>query len=62
MSSKTMPKITKRVIDALKPDAKEFHTWDSEIKGFGVRMMPTGAVTYLLKYRNSENRHAKKRE
>jgi len=51
-----MPKITKRVVDTLEPKAKEFHIWDSEIKGFGVRMSPTGLGTYLIQYRNSENR------
>lgn len=54
-----MPKITKRIVDALEPEEKETFLWDSEIKGFGVRMMPTGVASYIIKYRNSENRQRK---
>src|SRR5688572_29164658 len=52
-----MPKLTKRVVDALQPSpAGETFTWDSELKGFGIRMMPSGVVSYILKYRNAEGR------
>lgn len=46
-----MPKLTKRAIDALKPDAKDYFVWDSQIAGFGVRVMPSGAKTYQAQYR-----------
>ncbi len=48
-----MPKLTKRAIDALQPDAKDFFVWDSQISGFGVRVMPSGAKTYQAQYRKS---------
>ncbi|GEO99521.1 tyrosine-type recombinase/integrase [Methylobacterium haplocladii] len=52
-----MPKITKRVVDGLKPDpAGEVFTWDTEIKGFGVRVMPSGVASYIVKYRTAEGR------
>lgn len=55
-----MPKITKRIIDALEPDpAGEQFLWDTELKGFGVRMMPSGVASFLIKYRNAENRQRK---
>lgn len=54
-----MPKITKRIVDALEPEEKGTFLWDSEIKGFGVRMMPTGVASYIIKYRNSEKRQRK---
>jgi integrase len=55
-----MPKITKRTVDALKPSpGEEIFLWDSELKGFGVRMMPTGIASYVLKYRNHEGRQRK---
>ncbi|XYD10500.1 integrase arm-type DNA-binding domain-containing protein [Methylobacterium sp. NMS12] len=55
-----MPKITKRVVDALKPDASgEVFAWDSELKGFGVRVMPSGVASYLVKYRTTEGRQRK---
>jgi integrase len=52
-----MGKITKRVVDALgsKPN-KDVFAWDGEMRGFGVRVKPTGAKTYLIQYRNIEGR------
>ncbi len=52
-----MPKITKRVVDALRPDAgAEVFKWDSEMRGFGVRIMPSGVTSYLIQYRTPEGR------
>lgn len=47
-----MPKITKTALDAMapKPD-RETYLWDSALAGFGVRMMPTGKASFILKYR-----------
>ena len=52
-----MSKITKRLVDALeaKPD-KDVFAWDSELRGFGVRVKPSGAKAYLIQYRNGEGR------
>jgi Arm DNA-binding domain len=47
-------KLTKRTIDALAPRAKAFIAWDLDIKGFGVRVMPSGAKTFVLEYRPGE--------
>jgi hypothetical protein len=38
-------RITKRVVDGLKPKASEFAVWDSKLPGFGVRVRPTGAMS-----------------
>lgn len=55
-----MPKITKRVIDAIEPDpAGEKFIWDTDLKGFGIRMMPSGVGSYIVKYRNAEGRQRK---
>jgi site-specific recombinase XerD len=53
-----MPKLTKRVIDALvpAPDGRELFVWDDTLAGFGLRMMPTGAASYLVQYRTPEGR------
>jgi integrase len=56
-----MPKITKRFVDSLRPDrgGKEFFLWDAgdgALKGFGIRMKPSGAASYLVQYRNKEGR------
>ncbi len=46
-----MAKITKRTVDALEPRNREHVLWDDEIKGFGVRVRPSGRKTYIVKYR-----------
>jgi integrase len=53
-----MPKITKRVVDALRsdPSGAEVFAWDNELRGFGVRLMPSGVASYLVQYRTSEGR------
>jgi integrase len=51
-------RITKRVVDGLKPKAKEFAVWDSKLPGFGVRVRPTGAMSYVVVYRAGSGRGA----
>ena len=46
-----MPKLTKRAVDALSPKAKDYFVWDTQIAGFGIRIMPSGAKTYQAQYR-----------
>jgi len=48
-----MPKLTKSVVDAAAPRAKQFTIWCSELKGFGVFVLPSGCCTYFVDYRNS---------
>ena len=46
-------KLTKRFVESIKPhDKDELLIWDSELKGFGVRIFPTGRRTYFVQYRN----------
>ena len=52
-----MAKITKRTVDALEPQAgRDVFAWDSELRGFGVRVKPSGVKTLLIQYRNAEGR------
>lgn len=46
-----MPKITKRSVDAAAPTDKEFFLWDDELKGFGLRVYPSGRKMYLAQFR-----------
>ncbi len=50
--------ITKRHVDGLKPAAAEYFSWDRDLKGFGVRVQPTGEKSYIAKYRAGSGRNA----
>ena len=56
-----MPKLTKRIVDTLKPDpaGPDLFVWDAgdgALKGFGVRLKPSGTASYIVQYRNKEGR------
>src|SRR5262245_29747550 len=51
-------RITKRVVDGLKPQAREFAIWVSKLSGFGVRVRPSGAMSYVVVYRAGSGRGA----
>jgi integrase len=44
-------KLTKRNVDSLRPGDKRYTAWDSDVFGFGLRVMPSGERVYVLKYR-----------
>ena len=55
-------KLTKRVVEVIKPHEKnELLIWDSELKGFGVRVFPTGRRTYFIQYRNQSGNTRRKK-
>ena len=52
-----MTKLLKRTVDALVPEAhRDVFAWDGELRGFGVRVKPSGTKSYLIQYRNREGR------
>jgi len=51
-----MPKLTKKRVESVKPSARDVFLWDEELKGFGVRVKPTGIRSYLIQYRNRHGR------
>src|SRR5271166_5978754 len=44
-------KLTKRTVDAATPQPGRYIVWDSELKGFALRVAPSGTKTYILRYR-----------
>jgi integrase len=44
-------KLTKSYIDRVKPGATDEHHWDAEIKGFGLRVNPSGKMTFVVQGR-----------
>jgi integrase len=51
-------KITKRVVDSLKARSGEFTAWDGQMPGFGVRVRPSGAMSFVVVYRAGSGRSA----
>ena len=47
-----MPRITKRAVDALAAREREYTFWDNDVKGFGIRVHPSGRKVYVVKYRH----------
>jgi integrase len=48
-----MANLTKRLVELLTPPAAgDLFAWDDRLKGFGVRVKPSGAKSYVLRYRN----------
>ena len=55
-----MSRVTKRLIDSIKPpDKGEAIYWDDELKGFAVRVFPSGTKSYLVHYRTRSGRQRK---
>jgi integrase len=51
--------LTKRVVDAAKPEVKDYPLWDSKLRGFGVRVFPSGVKSFIVQYRNAAGRTRK---
>jgi len=51
-----MPKLTKRVVDSLTAGDRDQFAWCSEMRGFGVRVLPTGVKSFFVQYRNAGGR------
>ena len=50
----TTVRLTKRVVENLPAKAERFVVWDTELKGFGVRVSSQGRKTSLVRYRTTD--------
>lgn len=51
----TPVKLSKRSVDGLlAPSKGQAVLWDTEVRGYGVRVLPSGTKTFILQYRNPE--------
>lgn len=47
--------LTKRFVESITPDPqKMIKFWDTELKGFGLIVLPSGRLTYCVQYRNAQ--------
>ena len=44
-------KLTKRIVDAAMIKDKPYELWDEEVKGFALRVYPSGVKSYMIQYR-----------
>jgi len=52
-----MPKLTKRFVEsAVTNQDRQKIFWDSELKGFGLVVLPSGRCTYCVQYRNQQRK------
>jgi integrase len=56
-----LAKVTKRVVDAAKAGVRVRIIWDEALKGFGLRVTPAGAKSYVVQYRVGRGRNAPSR-
>jgi integrase len=47
----TVARISKRAMDSFGPAAKAYIVFDQDLTGFGLRVMPSGAKTWIVEYR-----------
>ncbi len=47
----TKTKLTKRIVDAAAPRSSRYVVFDSEIKGFGLRIFPSGEKSWTFEYK-----------
>ncbi|MDI6623184.1 MAG: tyrosine-type recombinase/integrase [Brevundimonas sp.] len=50
-SGRRVERITKRTVDGAKPGERLYRLWDTDLKGFGVRVTPGGVKSYIVAYR-----------
>ena len=47
-------KLTKRTVDAAQPGIGDMFLWDSDVKGFGLKVTASGRKIYVLQYRTHD--------
>ena len=54
-------RISKRTLDTIEITGREHFLWDTDLPGFGVRVRPSGAASYVVQYRVGGGRNSRTR-
>jgi integrase len=46
-----MPRLSKRIVDSAEKKDKDYFIWDSDVRGFGLRVLTSGKKSYMIQYR-----------
>jgi integrase len=49
-------KLTRRVVNSVRPQSSEFVVWDVQLRGFGLRVRSSGVKSYIVVYRSGHGR------
>lgn len=60
--ARNLERLTKRVIDAAEPRGTRYTLWDRDLKGFGLRVEPSGVKTFIVRYRAGGGRRGTPRQ
>ena len=52
-------KLTKSLVEGIQPGPKDIIVWDREVRGFGVKITPTGRRVYFVFYRTATGQQRK---
>src|SRR5919112_169617 len=51
MTDERVLRLSKRNVDAARPEPNRYTVWDAELKGFGLVVQPSGVKSYVARYR-----------
>lgn len=51
MANGRVVRLSKRSVDAAAPEAARYVVWDEDLKGFGLRVEPSGVKSFIVRYR-----------
>lgn len=61
-TARRVAQIGRRSVEAAKAEAATYRLWDTDLKGFGLKVSPHAVKTYFVWYRAGEGRSAARRE
>lgn len=54
-------RLTKQIVETLTPEARDYFVWDTELKGFGLKVSKGGRKTFVCQYRTGGGRSGESR-